>query len=376
MSSAHATERFDTIVIGGAQAGLAAGYHLARRGVDFVILDASERVGDSWRNRWDSLRLFTPARYDGLPGMPFPASPHYFPTKDEMADFLARYAAENRLPVRSGTRVDGLSRTAERFLVRAGDRHFEADHVVVAMANYQQPWVPTFAAELDPEIVQIHSADYRNPGQLQPGRVLVVGAGNSAAEIAKELAPHHEVLVAGRDTGQIPFRIGGFLGRLLLVRLTLRIVFLRVLTIGTPIGRAVRPKVTGRGGPLIRVKNRDLLAAGVERTARVRGVQDGLPVLEDGRIVPVRNVVWCTGFRPGFERWIDLPIHGDREPRHVGGAVPGVPGLYFLGLHFLRSMASGMVHGAARDAEHIASMVDRRPEPTTAPAPTPLVAAG
>lgn len=360
MSGTRATERFDTIVIGGGQAGLSAGYHLARRGIDFVILDASERVGDAWRGRWDSLRLFTPARFDGLPGMPFPASPHYFPTKDEMGDFLERYAGELGLPVRSGVRVDRLAREGDRYVATAGDRRFEADSVVVAMSNYQEPWTPDFAAELDPDVVQVHSADYRNPGQLRPGRVLIVGAGNSAAEIAKELAPRHEVLMSGRDVGQIPFRIDGLPGRLLLVRLTLRVVFLRLLAVNTPVGRAVRPKVTGRGGPLIRVKNRDLAAAGVERAPRVAGVRDGMPALDDGRVTEVENVVWCTGFRPGFERWIDLPVHGEHEPRHEGGVVPGHPGLYFLGLHFLRSMASVMIHGVGHDAEHVARAIERR----------------
>jgi putative flavoprotein involved in K+ transport len=358
--SMDGTERFGTIVIGGGQAGLAAGYHLARRGLDFVILDANGRVGDSWRSRWDSLRLFTPARYDGLPGMPFPASPHYFPTKDEMADFLAAYAAEFELPVRHGLRVTSLRRQSGGYRVTAGEAQFEADNVIVAMANYQEPWIPPLAGELDPDIVQIHSADYRNPAQLRPGRVLLVGAGNSAAEIARELAPQHEVLLSGRDTGEIPFRIDGLPGRLLLVRLTLRVLFMRVLTVKTPIGRAARPKMIGKGGPLIRVKNRELAAAGVERVPRTAGSRGGLPELEGGRVAQVENVVWCTGFRSGFEHWIELPIHDDHEPRHRGGIVDGHPGLYFLGLHFLRSLASGMIHGMARDAEHIVGSISTR----------------
>jgi putative flavoprotein involved in K+ transport len=373
MSGMHATDHFDTLVIGGGQAGLAVGYHLARRGIDFAILDASERVGDSWRGRWDSLRLFTPARYNGLPGMPFPAEPHYFPTKDEMADFLASYAARFELPVRSGMRVDRLTCTDDGYVVTARGRRLEAKHVVVAMANYQEPWIPPFAPELDPEIRQIHSAEYRSPDQIRPGRVLLVGAGNSAAEIAMELAPRHEVLLSGRDTGAIPFRVDGLPGRLLLVRLTLRVLFMRLLSIRTPIGRAVRPKVTGKGGPLIRVRNRELATAGVRRVPPTAGARDGQPVLEDGRVLDVENVVWCTGFRTGFERWIDLPIHGDHEPLHDGGAVPGYPGLYFLGLHFLRSLASAMIHGMARDAEHIARAIEtRRPRARGTPPAVPL----
>src|SRR5579884_417399 len=183
MNGVREPERIQTIVIGGGQAGLSVGYHLARRGLPFVILDANERIGDSWRKRWDSLRLFTPARYDGLAGMPFPAPAFTFVTKDEMADYLEAYAARFALPVRTGVRVDRLSRHGDRFDVTAGGLRFEAENVVVAMSNYQQPRVPPFAHELDPGISQLHSSEYRNPSQLRDGSVLIVGAGNSGAEI-------------------------------------------------------------------------------------------------------------------------------------------------------------------------------------------------
>jgi len=174
---------FDTVVIGGGQAGLAVGYHLARQDRDFVILDAESRIGDAWRSRWDSLRLFTPARRSGLPGMPFPAEGGYFPNKDEMADYLKRYAACFDLPVRPGVRVDALTREEDRYLLSSGDDRLEADHVVVATGAYQNPKVPNFASELDPEIVQLHSSEYRNPDQLQEGGVLVVGAGDSGRRL-------------------------------------------------------------------------------------------------------------------------------------------------------------------------------------------------
>jgi putative flavoprotein involved in K+ transport len=202
-------EGFDAIVIGGGQAGLSVGYHLARRGLGFVILDAHARTGDSWRARWDSLRLFTPAVFDGLDGMPFPAPPFASPTKDEMADYLESYAGRFGLPVRHGVRVDRLTREGESFVVRAGSRVFGAPQVVVAMSNYQSPRVPAFAAELDPRIVQLHSRDYRNPAQMREGSVLLLVGGNSGAEIGLELARHHRVFMAGRDTGSVPFRIDG-----------------------------------------------------------------------------------------------------------------------------------------------------------------------
>src|SRR6185295_6275315 len=146
-------------------AGLSVGYHLARRNLPFVILDAHERIGDSWRKRWDSLRLFTPARYDALDGMPFPAPANAFPTKDEMGDYLEAYAARFALPIRNGVQVTRLSRAGDRYIVTAGDLQYEAEHVVVAMANYQKPRVPAFAGDLDPRIVQLHSYEYRSPSQ-------------------------------------------------------------------------------------------------------------------------------------------------------------------------------------------------------------------
>jgi putative flavoprotein involved in K+ transport len=360
MSSNQLAERFETIVIGGGQAGLSVGYQLSRRNRPFVILDASERVGDTWRSRWDSLRLFTPARFDGLAGMPFPApSPHYFPTKDEMADYLESYATQFNLPVRSGTRVDHLTRDGDKFIVRAGEQRYEAENVVVAMANYQKPKVPDSAKDLASDIVQLHSSEYRNPEQLRDGGVLIVGAGNSGAEIAIELVRSHPTWLSGRDVGQVPFDINGFLGRLILVKLTLRGLFHRVLTVNTPMGRKARPKVISRGGPLIRTKRKHLAQAGVQFVPRLAGVNNGQPVLEDGQTLDVANIIWGTGYHYGFS-WIDLPIHGEHEPTHHRGIVDSEPGLYFVGLEFLYSLSSIMVHGLERDAERIAGVIEER----------------
>ena len=361
MTNPREPERIQTVVIGGGQAGLSVGYHLTRRKLPFVILDADERTGDSWRKRWDSLRLFTPAGFDGLDGMPFPAPADVFPTKDEMAGYLEAYATRFALPVRHGVAVDRLSRQGNRYLIRAGDRHFEAEHVVVAMANYQQPRRPPFAQDLDPGIVQLHSYEYRNPSQLREGNVLLVGAGNSGAEIALEVArAGHRTWMSGRDTGSVPFRLGGFMGRLFLTRFVLRFVFHRVLTLNTPIGRKVRPKIIHLGGPLIRVKSQDLNAVHVERVVKTVGVRDGRPVLADGRVLDVSNVIWCTGFAPSSS-WIDLPVFtADGEPIHERGQVANEPGLYFVGRHFLYAMSSTMIHGVGRDAEHVADVIAAR----------------
>jgi putative flavoprotein involved in K+ transport len=361
-NSFQRVERVQTVVIGGGQAGLSVGYHLARRGVSFVILDASARIGDTWRHRWDSLRLFTPAQFDGLDGLPFPAPKYSFPTKDDMADYLEAYATHFQLPIRSGVTVDRVARSGRTYIVttKTGQR-FEADHVVVAMASYQVPKVPSFARELREDIVQLHSLDYRNPTQVRPGDVLLVGAGNSGAEIAIELTRHgHRVMMAGREVGEVPFRIGKKLTQALVLPFLFRVFFHRIMTVRTPMGRKARAGMLHKGLLLIRVKSDDLKAANVERLPRLAGVRNGLPLLDDGRVLNVPNVIWCTGFHPGFS-WIDLPVFdADGEPKHESGIVPGEPGLYFVGLHFLHAMSSTMIHGVGRDAAHIAGTVAER----------------
>jgi putative flavoprotein involved in K+ transport len=225
------------------------------------------------------------------------------------------------------------------------------------MSNYQKPRVPAFARELSADIVQLHSLDYRRPSQLRDGPVLVVGAAHSGADVAIEMAAEHETILCGRDTGQVPFDIDGLAARLLLVRLVLRVVFHRILTVATPIGRRVRPRVLHTGGALVRLKPAWLARGGVQRVGRVAGVRDGRPMLDDGRVLDVANVIWCTGFHHGFS-WIDLPVFGpDGDPVHVRGAATGMPGLSFVGLHFLYALSSGMIHGVGRDAARVARSV-------------------
>jgi putative flavoprotein involved in K+ transport len=347
-----AHEELDTAIIGGGQAGLAVAYHLKQQGRSPVILDMNERVGDSWRTRWDSLRLFTPAKHDGLPGWRFPAPRWSYPTKDEMADYMEAYAARFELDVRTGIKVERLSKEGGRFLITAESGSFHADNVVVATGAERTPWIPDFAADLNPRIVQLHSCQYVSPAQLRQGPVLVVGLGNSGAEIAYELIRTRPTVVAGKEHGEVPvphgsrrwrmgFRVLRFLGH-------------RVLTKGTPIGRRFGAMIAEHGPPLIRTRTKDLTDAGVERGARVAGVQNGLPVLEDGRVVDVPNVVWCTGFREEFS-WIDLPIFdSDGKPRHESGVVPAEPGLYFVGLIFQYAVSSDALPGVGRDAKRIA----------------------
>ena len=361
-------ERIDTMIVGGGQAGLASAYHLQRQGRACVVLEANPRVGDSWRKRWDSLRVFTPARYDGLPGWRFPAPGWSYPTKDEVADYLEAYAVRFDIDVRTGTRVHALTREGDRFVIASGRAGYEADNVIVACGGYQAPRIPSFADELDPAIRQLHSSAYRNPAQLADGAVLVVGAGNSGAEIAVEAAAHHETWLSGRDVGQEPVRAGGLMDRLF----TPPFWFLlsHVLTVDTRIGRRMRGELSHRGLPLARVRRKDLAAAGVRRVPRVVGVEDGAPLLEDGSTLHPTTVVWCTGFRNDFS-WIDVPIFDDEGlPQHERGVVPAVPGLYFVGLFFMVTAASSLIGGVDRDAAIIAGHIaTHRQSPPGGPAP-------
>jgi putative flavoprotein involved in K+ transport len=345
MTPQPSQHQLDTVVIGGGQAGLAMGYFLDRQHRDFVILDAAGRVGHTWRTRWDSLRLFTPAFHSGLPGMAFPAPGRSFPTKDQTAAYLEAYAERFQLPVRLGRRVECLARHNSGYEVRAGHERYTAEHVVVATGPYHHPNIPEFAAALDPTIAQLHSSAYRNPGRLPEGEVLVVGAGNSGAEIAVELAASRRTYLSGPDVGHAPIW-------LIHNRFSLWLAD-HLLTTDTSLGRKVRDD-RRRGDPLVRLKPADILAAGVQRVPRVDGVVDGTPRLADGRLLEVAAVVWATGYRPDFG-WIDLPIFDDvGTPAHHRGVVAAAPGLYFLGLPFQYTPTSDHVGGVGRDAHHLA----------------------
>jgi putative flavoprotein involved in K+ transport len=346
----------ETVVIGGGQSGLAIGYYLREHSLPFVILDEHQRVGDVWRNRWDTLRLFTPGHLDALPGMRFPGPSSAYPTKDQVGDYLEVYARQFELPIRSGIKVRRLGAAAAGFEVWCGETMLSAHNVVVATGAYHDPRVPGVVAELDRTIVQLHSSGYRNPSQLRQGGVLVVGAGNSGAEIALDLARHHQVWLSGPDTGHEPTRAGSIPDRfftpfmwLLATRLTVR----------SAAGRKLRDHFLDppRGIPLGRVRRKDLVAAGIERVGRTMGVRGGYPVIENGRVLEVSNVIWCTGYRPDFS-WVDLPLPTHRGwPVQDRGIVDSVPGLYFVGLPFLYSLSSALLGGVGRDARHIVEYI-------------------
>lgn len=351
-------ERIETVIVGGGQAGLATGYHLRRRRRSFVILEANERIGDNWRTKWDSLRLFTPAMLSALPGTRHAGPRWAFQTKDAFADYLESYARRFDFDVRTGVWVEGIRREGTKYAVTAGPHRFDADHVVLATGAHREPRVPPFATDLDPATTQLHSSAYRHPDQLRPGPVLVGGAGNSGVEIALELAKQREVWLAGSRVPVFPARPETLGGRIAMPLFLL--VAGRLLTSATPMGRRVRPYVRAHAAPLIRVKPPDLAAAGVRRVGRVAGVHDGRPRLDDGTVLEVANVVWCTGFRTDFS-WIDLPAFesGD-EPAHERGVIAGEPGMYLMGQLFQHSLASTFIAGVGRDANHVAAVIARR----------------
>jgi putative flavoprotein involved in K+ transport len=367
------TQTIDTVIIGGGQAGLATAHGLRQRGRECVVLERNARIGDGWRQQYDSLRLYSPAGHDGLPGLPFPGDPRSFPGKDDVADYLESYARHFHLPVRRGVSVERLSRAADdpdAFEVTTSTGPIRCRNVVVATGTLgRTPRVPDLAADLDPAILQLHSSQYRRPGQLHEGPVLVVGASHSGCDIAYELAAARVTHLAGRDHGQLPLSWdGSAVHRAFPV---LMFAWRHVMNRRTPIGRRMMPEVRGgHGGPMLRVKREHLAERGVQRhLQRVESVVDGRPTLADGTVVDVANVIWATGFQQRFD-WIDLPVVGDDGwPREFRGVAKDVPGLYFCGLAFQFAFASMLLPGVGRDAQYVVDHLERHR--TARPAQTP-----
>lgn len=347
-----------TVVVGGGQAGLLMGYHLRKLGDDVVILDALQQVGDSWRQRYDSLRLFSTPRYASLPGWPIPVSG--CPTRDEMADYLQGYAQRFELPVHCGVNVLRVARVegGPGFNVETTAGTYLAGRVIVAAGAHRRPLRPALASQLAPAIRQLHSLEYRDPGQLAPGGVLVVGAANSGTDLALEAAAAgHETWIAGRHPGQVPIDIDDpkAARTVPIVMFVLR----RVLTRDTPWGRRAHAKLDGHGVNLVRNKLEDLEEAGVTRIGRITQVVDGRPGTADGVFPNVRSVLWCTGSAPDFG-FLDVPATLDPHGQavHRRGLSP-VDGLGFLGLDFQYSAASSTIQGLGQDARYLCRHLTR-----------------
>ena len=363
-----ALSRFDTIVIGGGQSGLAAGYYLNRAGGSFLIVDANQRSGDPWRGRWDSLRLFSPAQYDSLPGLPLAMPKGTFPGKDVLADYLENYASHFNMPILRGVCVTRVARQADDFIVECEDRTFSCANVIVATGAYSCPRIPDSSALLNSSIQQVHSSGYRRPEDVVGDHVLVVGFGTAGIEIAIELAAAgRRVLLSGRPTAQalakfVPAIFAGKNPILRLLGAAYWNFMHNVVTIDTPMGRKAKSQISLRGQPLVRLNRADALAAGIEHVARLAGVTEGKPSLEDGRELDISAVVWCTGFRPNYQ-FLELPellLDGKGLPIAPHGIVEQIPGLYFVGLPFQVGLTSTLVGGAGRDAQLVMRHIARQ----------------
>ena len=348
--STHKTrdEMLDVVVIGGSQAGLAMGWHLAQQNLRFVVLDAAPEIGHTWRSRWDSLKLFTPAQYAGLPGMPFPGRPDTYPAKDPVADYLQAYVVAFNLPVRLNARVTHLSQVAEGFEIRTQDETFRARQVVVATGPFQVPFLPLAAQRLDDSMTQLHSAEYRNPDALPPGPVLVVGGGNSGFQIAEELAAARQVdLSIATKAPMLPQRLAGqdlfwWLTRLGLMR----------VTTGSRPGR----RLSSRPDFIIGSSRRRLRAAGVRFRPGVTRADGRIARFADGSTLEVGIVIWATGYRSDYA-WIAIPgVIRDGKVVHQRG-VTEVPGLYFLGLTWQHTRGSALLGFVDDDAAHLAGLI-------------------
>lgn len=338
----------DVVVVGGGQAGLAMGYFLAQQGCSFTILDAAEEPAAAWRQRWDSLRLFTPARYSALPGLAFSGDPDRYPTRDEVAGYLTDYAAHFQLPVELDSRVHSLRRVEHAYVVDLADRSYEAEQVVVAPGPFQAPRVPPIGERLSTTVTQLHSTDYRSPGAIPPGRVLVVGGGNTGFQIAEELSASHEVhLSIGSRQTPLPQRI---LGRDLFWYLE-----------GTGLMRKTKDSRVGR-----RMAGRETLIGSSPGLLRRRNVVTlhGRAVaanrstvrFADGSAVDVGTVIWATGFGADLS-WIDVPVFDDMGNLVHARGLTESPGLYFLGLTWQHTRGSALLGWVKDDAEYLAQQI-------------------
>jgi putative flavoprotein involved in K+ transport len=347
----------DVVVVGGSQAGLAMAWHLTRRGLRFVVLEAGPEIGHTWRSRWDSLTLFTPAQHDALPGMPFPGRPDTYPTKDPVADYLQDYAAAFNLPVRLNARVSHLSKTAEGFEIGTQADVFRARQVVAAAGPFQTPFIPPAAQRLDGAVTQLHSAGYRNPQALPAGPVLVVGGGNSGFQIAEELAAAGRRVDLSIATKQpvLPQRLAG---KDLFWWLT-HLGLMRVST-ESRLGRRMSSRDF-----IIGSSRRRLQKKGVRFRPRLTGAGGRTAQFADGGTLDAGVVIWATGYRPDYS-WIDIPgVVQDGQVTHRRG-VTEVSGLYFLGLTWQHTRGSALLGFVNDDAAYLAGRIAAHQRATSA----------
>ena len=352
-------------MIGGGQAGLAIGYYLRQQGCRFVILERASELAPAWRERWDSLTLFTPRRYSALPGLPFPGDPDGYPTRDEVIAYLERYAESFQLPIGLDSEVKKLEQDDGRFRLELDDRTITADQVVIATGPFQKPFVPKLAEELSADVFQAHAVGYRRPNDVPDGTVLVVGGGNTGFQIAKELSTTHKVVLSvGSRQKPLPQRP---LGRDLFWWLTKAGILNK--SIESRLGRKLSTRDTLIGSSPRELKRR----YGVELKPRAVDADGRKVRFEDGSELEVDAVIWASGYRPDHS-WIRLPVFDDGRLRHRRG-VTDVSGLYFVGLTWQYTRGSALIGWVRDDAEFIAEQIAAY-QASKAPAAQKKVGAG
>ncbi|WP_438350607.1 flavin-containing monooxygenase [Paenibacillus sp. FA6] len=339
-------EYYDVVIVGAGQAGIAMGYHLKQQGLSFILLDSNVKIGDSWRHRYDSLKLFTSRRYSSLPELQMNGSLDGFPTKDEMADYLEQYATHFDLPVMLNTNVINIKKNGETFEVETNQEIIEAEQVVIASGAFQKPFVPPVIVNKGERSFQIHSSSYLSPKQILKGSVLVVGGGNSGAQIAVELAHERNVTLAvSRSFKFLPLH---FLGKNIFYWLDLfGLLYSGVDTIK---GSWFRKQ----SDPIFGYKLKTLIAdRTINMKPRVVSVDGNEVLFEDNSVHSFESIVWSTGFIPSYD-WILIEgaTSSNGKPVHERGVSP-IKGLYFIGLPWQYQRGSALICGVGRDARYL-----------------------
>ena len=338
---------YHTIIIGGGQAGLAAAYYLSKQNKNYVVLEAADTIGHSWKVRYDSLKLFTSARYNNLPGLEFPGAKNRFPHKDEVVSYLQNYVNRFQIQLKINEKVISLSKKDQLFQVRTENNSYTSENVIVSTGPFQEALIPAFIKNIDADIHQMHSSTYRNSTQLQAGDTLVVGGGNSGVQIVEELVNE------GRN---VYFSFRGKMKRMP------NNMFMQRLVFGSGITSAAVHSLVGgllkkRGEPVMGTNIKKLFREpNLTLVGRTIGADTKEIMCEEGMLLNIRNIIWATGFNPDF-RWMAFDIFDEKGYPVQQRGVTSVSGLYFLGLAWMHSRNSGLLGGIKEDAEYITDKI-------------------
>jgi putative flavoprotein involved in K+ transport len=341
---------YDVIIIGGGQAGLSIGYFLKNCNLSFIILEKTSEIGEVWRNRYDSLKLFTPRYFSSLPGLNLSGNPNNYPTKDEIADYLSKYAATFSLPIQTDTTVEGLYKLKEGFKVITNRGELTTNIVVVATGPFQKPFLPEISNSLSDKVLQIHSSKYKNPLQLNNGSVLVVGGGNSGAQIAVELSKEREVFLSiGHQMKFLPQDIG---------KKSIFWYFNKLGIYSASYKTMVGKFIKNQPDPIFGMELKKLINSGkIKLKTRTVSVENDTIEFDDNSSLRTNNIVWSTGFKMDYS-WIKITeaLNEKGMPLHQRG-VTQIAGLYFLGIPWQFSRGSALIQGVGTDANHLINQI-------------------